>query len=202
MKVSCKKGYFNLLARLWTLHLLSSNISPQRPVGWHDSELWPGSLYCHPLNRLCICFLLGGIFQRSEHSRAQNIHTHAHAHSSHHSPSFGKSKQELSGRSEPCLMQQDERCCRVVENWSLWSWRVGLNNNKSGETTSMNGQMDRGQKEGKKGKTREKNRNRKKENGTTESWEEEWTFREKREADRRKLEEVLVNDDTDRHQII
>lgn len=85
--------------------------------------------------------------------RLSKPHRHKKAHMQTAPTIHGKSKQELSGRSEPCLMQQDERCCRVVENWSLWSWQVGLNNNKLGETTSMNGQKEGGGK--KRGKERQ-----------------------------------------------
>lgn len=80
-------------------------------------ELWPGSLCCHPVNRLLSCFSLGGIFQKLQHRH--KVHTHSYTLMHTALSVHGKSKQELSGCSEPCLMQQDERCCRVVENWSL-----------------------------------------------------------------------------------
>lgn len=134
----------------------------QWPAGWqmtHSAPAWLPLLSSHePAAHLFLIMVAS--FRSLSKTHRHKTHTCTQL-----PPSTTKSKQELSGRSEPCLMQQDERCCRVVENWSLWSWQVGLNNNKLAETASMNGQKDRGEKRRKERQGRGKNRNRQKRTG-------------------------------------
>lgn len=99
-------------------------VSSTRITQWPTwlTLLWNGPLCCQPMNWWLICFSLGWLSFKSLSKR------HRHTHTSHHPR---QSKQELSGCSELCLMQQDERCCHVVKSWSMWSRQVWLSNNKS-----------------------------------------------------------------------
>lgn len=140
--------YYPSGVRLPTI-LLPSAVSllgiTQWPVAWQMTHAAPARL---PLlsssqNHLFL-IMLASFRSLNKLTGTKCTHSHSSQRPRH------KSKQELSGRLETCLMQQDERCCRVVENWSLWSCQVGLNNNKLAETTSMSRQKDTREKRGKR----------------------------------------------------
>lgn len=107
--------------------------------------LWHDPLCCQPMKWWLICFSLGWLSFKSLSKRHRHTHTYTHVHPP---PSTTKSKQDLSGCSELCLMQQDERCCHVVKSWSMWSWQVCLSNNKSRTQVKKEGKNRVGNKKG------------------------------------------------------
>lgn len=101
-------------------------VSSTRITQWPTwlTLLWHGPLRSQPMKWWLICFSLGWLSFKSLSKRHRHTRTHL-------PPSTTKSKQGLSGCSELCLMQQDERCCHVVKSRSMWWRQVFLSNNKS-----------------------------------------------------------------------